>query len=778
MRNDDIGDWRLWRHLLVRGAGFSAEGVLRLADTELAGAADTVAASDRQDDQGMWERFEDEYEAAARRISAELQKIASRDDFLRALTWQNHRLVDGAVRPFLQWDATSGKRNSKHRQREELIANYWQRYCVKNDTIGFFGPSAWGRIEDELTSSVRPGHRLIRDGDVYFEAWAVDALARAVERVPGMGPWLMPRMVSFIRLEGDDVVPPIGPRVRLAPAQREVLRLSDGTMRLNAIAERAGLSLAEAEESVAALAKRRWVVHALELPITPHPEEDLRAFLEGVGDDEPRDVALGWLDSLEEARRHVWKAERADELAEALGGLDALFATITGTDSTRNEGRTYGGRTLVYHDTSRDLDISVGRDLIGACRPIGLLARAARWFCFRIGEEVRDTLVSVHAKAVDKHGGPVDLSTLWFESLRPLTRVIEQSLELTEKEFTEKWSRIIPLPEDGREIHFAHDDLLPSVFEEFPDTAPGWEGARYFCPDVMVAAPDLDAPSYNRKLVLGEIHMAINTVRSHCFVTQHPNQAELLATVDEDFPEPRLLTVLPKESPPRLSVRTHPGLIRDTDRLVEFSHHTVPAGRPGLYLSRDVTATEEAGRIVVHLPDGHRHELIDVFSEMLMGMVIDRFQLFSDRPHMPRVSIDDLVIARESWRISAGDLTFANERQEARRFVRTRRWRTDSGMPRFVFAKSRAAEKPVYVDFDSPVYVNALSKLVRRTLADERLADKTITFVEMFPAHDDLWLTDATGARYTSELRFTWVDQRRRTHSEGSATHPTKGAEE
>ena len=70
--------------------------------------------------------------------------------------------------------------------------------------------------------------------------------------------------------------------------------------------------------------------------------------------------------------------------------------------------------------------------------------------------------------------------------------------------------------------------------------------------------------------------------------------------------------------------------------------------------------------------------------------------------------------------------------------------------------------KPVYVDFASPVYVNVLAKIVRRTNADEQRPDKTITVVEMLPAYDALWLADHEGNTYTSELRFTWVDDRRR----------------
>jgi hypothetical protein len=106
-------------------------------------------------------------------------------------------------------------------------------------------------------------------------------------------------------------------------------------------------------------------------------------------------------------------------------------------------------------------------------------------------------------------------------------------------------------------------------------------------------------------------------------------------------------------------------------------------------------------------------------------------------------------------------LDFAAEKDEAMRFVRTRKWAAALGLPRYVFAKSDAEEKPVYVDFTSPIYVNALAKMVRRTNAAERLPDKTITVVEMLPGHEDLWLTDHEGNRYTSELRLAWVDDQR-----------------
>jgi hypothetical protein len=759
MQTEDMDDWRWWRQVLVRSSGFPANSVLRLASEELARKADSLANADRGSE--VWRAFCGEFRDATVRLAIEMQSIASQDDFLQAVTWQNHRLMDRAIRPFLRWDPAKDNRHFRHRQREELIANYWQRYCVKNDTIGFFGPSGWGKVDDCARTRFAPGERMLLSSEVFFETWAIDRLAEVIEKMPRMREWLMPRRLSSIKLDGNALVEPIGRRVMLTPEHVGVLRSCDGTTHAHDIAIRANLDLPVALEILQVLQRRHWISWKLELPVTPWPERDLRRFLDGVGDEKARHLALEWLDSLEAARDQVRDSTSAGTLADALTSMDELFERITGAASERNEGRTYGGRTLVYHDSSRDIDIVLGDDLLAATRPLRLLSRAARWYCSRLGEEARDSLRDVYRRAVAKHGQPVHLPTIWFASLLALHRSIEASTKQIDQEFTKKWAAIIPVLADTREMCYDYDQLLPLVDEAFAAPGPGWPEARYFCPDVMVSATDLNSlHNGDLMLVLGEAHMAINTMGKNCHVTQHPDKADLISFVEEDFPEPRLLMVLPKESPPELTVRAHPALIRDRDILVEVTHHTVAADRPGLVLSRDVDVVEIDGTIMARLPGGEVFDLLDVFAEMLTSMVANRFQLFADRQHTPRVKVDHLVVSRESWRFNPADLDFATEKDEAARFVRTRQWAAAWEIPRYVFVKSNAAEKPVYVDFTSPIYVNILAKMVRRTNADEQLPDKTITIVEMLPAHDDLWLTDQEGNRYTSELRFTWVDDR------------------
>ena len=75
-----------------------------------------------------------------------LREFAQDAMFQEAVIWQNRQAFETAVQSVAR-ERRDPARNQRQRNHEELIANYAQRYCVKNDTIGFFGPVAWGRIE-------------------------------------------------------------------------------------------------------------------------------------------------------------------------------------------------------------------------------------------------------------------------------------------------------------------------------------------------------------------------------------------------------------------------------------------------------------------------------------------------------------------------------------------------------------------------------------------------------------------------------------------------------
>lgn len=67
------------------------------------------------------------------------------------------------------------------------MADYRQRYCLKNDTIGFFGPVAWGQIESgSRVLKLDHGPSLIKRHQTHFEYWAIDKIAASFSLREGM----------------------------------------------------------------------------------------------------------------------------------------------------------------------------------------------------------------------------------------------------------------------------------------------------------------------------------------------------------------------------------------------------------------------------------------------------------------------------------------------------------------------------------------------------------------------------------------------------------------
>jgi hypothetical protein len=139
------GEWALWRDIAVRTAGFPVAGL------DIFGSPDEQAA---------------------------LRAVARDPLFRTAVTWQNRAAMHNAVAKIAAGATASG---SRQRQREEVVASYWQRYCAKNDTIGFFGPLAWGRAADDGPAIQASCGQLISESTVHFEAWAIQALAEALD---------------------------------------------------------------------------------------------------------------------------------------------------------------------------------------------------------------------------------------------------------------------------------------------------------------------------------------------------------------------------------------------------------------------------------------------------------------------------------------------------------------------------------------------------------------------------------------------------------------------
>ncbi|GAA2787176.1 lantibiotic dehydratase [Crossiella cryophila] len=731
--------WRLWDQFALRGPGFPANGVLRLAPAGLAQAADKFDRDDRLT--GVdWTGFEETYQEAAVQTALDLQDIAARPDFRAAVAWQNRPVLTTGIKPFLDWTPTAAGRTSMPRQREELIAHYWQRFCVKNDTIGFFGPVGWGRWDLTQTGvTVEPGESLIAETNVYFASWAIDTLARTLE--PGLRQWIAPRRVPFVHIGPDAVTIPSRPPQPITPDQHRLLTQCDGTRSAHHLAQ-ANPDL-DVPALLADLVGRRWLVWRLEIPADAHPERWLRTWLSTVEDEPQRAQAIVALDTLERGRAEVAAATDADTLAAAFTKLEQDFVALTDTAAVREKSAsTAPCRALVYSDCRRSATATAGHRVLDALAPLSLFLTSATWLTANLADRVLQRAEEVFDRlAAD---GPVNLAEFWFACMPILHGAAAEDATELQKEFQRRWA-IILNPGSGNRVARSTKDIEHRVSVAFGNRAPGWTAARYLSPDILLTEDHL---------VLGELHIATNTLGASLFVNQHPDQSELLAGTTRDHPGPRLLPLLPKEHRSRLSARIRHTLIRPEDHYVALVDHTADPSRPHTHASADIQV-ERHDTLRAVLPDGTRFPVIDVFGHVLTTLAMDLFRLVPEAPHTPRITVDTLVVTRETWRFPAAEVTAAEERSEPRRFVRLRQWREANTLPRFVFVTSPAEPRPFYVDFDSPVYLNILAKAVRRLARKDPAGQLTIT--EMLPTPDQAWLPDHNREPHTAELRFVAV---------------------
>jgi hypothetical protein len=333
----DNGKWALWRWVCLRGAGFPAAEVLKLSNPAAATSADKILEAEEFEDEARqaalqaarnelelavsderrqamklidrlrmgkrinqvvpgyaaesvrilneamqqvdhsWASFHEIFRTSSAVVSQAVREIASRDDFREALVWQNRQALGGSVNHLLDSSPNKTSGASARRAREALVAKYLQRYCTKNDTIGFFGPVGWVRLSPEGEPiAVRPGPRLVASRNVYFEVWCIDAIADTLAQDRSLKYWTAPRRMSYLSLDGTSLLLPARPPLKLSFKQAAVLNACDGELSAREIARsllrNTSLGFSNEAEIFQLLDQLResdFIVWELEIPIDP-----------------------------------------------------------------------------------------------------------------------------------------------------------------------------------------------------------------------------------------------------------------------------------------------------------------------------------------------------------------------------------------------------------------------------------------------------------------------------------------------------------------------------
>ncbi len=768
-------DWQVWRTALLRTTGFGVDGLDLLAAPTCAASADA-----HLDDAETRDAFVEAYTAAAHECGRVACEIAADPRFREAITWQNTNALyalDGLVK-----GGPDGRRNAKRRIREEVVARYWQRYCAKNETIGFFGPIDWVTLDPEAPPvTLRTGPGVVRDRFVFFEYRAVAAYAEVLATDPVVRPWLPVGLAPQLTIAGRQVRRPTQAPLPLSKVEAAVLARCDGQRSAVEVARDAcadpALGLRKEADVYLVLDRmvEQQVLHwGLDLPQHPRAEQVLAAGIDAIADDAARKLARSGFDRLVAARDAV-AAAAGDPiaLAAALARLDEEFVAVTGGETRHRSGQMYAGRALCYEDTTRDLDVVFGGAVLDAiAEPMAVLLQAARWLTAALADVYTGALRELYADLAadlpatastdptrEPHGVP--LGELWFLAQGMLFGGGERPVDGVAAEFARRWAGLFGLdrlvPGQSR-LTVSAAELAAQVDEVFPADRPGWSAARTHSPDLHICAPDVDAVGRGEfTVVMGEMHTAWPTFDNSAFLPGHPAPEELRDALAADRGPGQVLPLFPVDWP-RYTGRVCRALDNDTD--VDLAFVAAPgADRSRLLPVTAAIVVETDGDLWASVPDGRRWPLIEVFAGLVAMHAVDGFKLVAAAGHCPRITIDRLVVARETWRTTVGGTGLADKAPHPDRYLTARRWRRSLGLPERVYVKIGTETKPCYVDFSSPLYVGSLAAMLRAAHLSGG-PDVPVVVSEMLPDPDDAWVPDGTGQRYFSELRLQFRDPR------------------
>ncbi|TMM39836.1 MAG: hypothetical protein E6F99_06535 [Actinobacteria bacterium] len=743
---DDVvrldGGWRLWRVAALRSAGLPFGVVQELAVPAL---LDQPAGSDR-----------DRAIRAAR--TAQFDRLIRNEVLREALAWQNPALADSWPRHYADRLAAGGEPHLANRAyREVVLARYAQRYCARNESIGFFGAVAWARLVDADCGLRYSGAGGVRRRTSFLETWAAAAVAQALERTPGVFDLLPVRLHAACSVAGGMVREPRRPPVRYSGLAGAVLTAVDGVRTVGAVLAHAAAATGDDADEVRAellrLRDRGVLRIGFRVPHHERPELLLRGQIERLPDPSVRDGLLAALDGVAAAATAAADARGPAAVTTALGEVSrSLVAAGCTAESTGR--RASHGRTPVYLDCRRDVDVTLGADLIdGLATPLGVLLDSARWLAAEVADAVEAELRRSWRWLLTRRD-EVTLADLQFAAGDVLAtggqavREVQEDLQL-------RWSEIISAGATAP-LHLRGDRVRAMADALFPSPGPlRWAASRQHSPDLLLGRTADGATCW----VLGELHVAMNTLESRLFRTQCDDPAELVESTARDMSRGRVVPVYPRHAA-GATARTSPPTALDPPGRYRYWSYDADDGRAEGAVSVPATAVtvhEVDGRLIGRA-EGHGWSapVLEFFGEFLSAVTVNLFTLRPRAPHLYRVLIDDLVICRESWSFPAGEVPVPVRPGGDAGYQRLRDWGRAAGMPRHVFVRTPGERKPYYVDFAAPLLLANLARAVRR--AAEADPQAVIDVVEMLPSPDQLWLTDAAGHRYTSEFRMVAVD--------------------
>jgi len=693
-----------------------AAAVAECEATRLA-AARAVAEAERQ--------FGPAFDATRRALWAR----TARDDFQDALFLSNATLWDMAQRFSPPAD---GARNSKMRQREDTLWMYLQRLAAKNETNAFFGPVNYGRLSDE------PGAAPVRTDMRPDSAFAV---AYAAE-------WLVADLAAAIA--DDPRLAEIVPLVRRGTRRRQDIGQAAGDgLSLRSLCATGGDGTARARADIdRALAARR-LERRVVVPADAVDQLDaLRRAVDELAPDtsEERVAVAGWRDLIDrvDALRTGFAGVGGADRRRALETLEAVVTDRLGTPARRNAGRMFRTRQALYEDGFGGATTTLAQELLAHVaedlRAVSLAARAEAHHTQRI-DMAQATAVFDRAFA-GRAGVPYDVFVKAISGAAPRERTDDiDALAAARDRFRARWrDALAEATEDDRWSPAALQGLTEGLTLD-----PAW----VMSPDLLLARDG----NRGYRWVLGEVHHGITA--DGWMLAFHPERAKIRAAIDAHLAglcsaggcvAANLVLARQMKTAPQV----YPGIVVEMNGQAAGRPERPPLGLGDLRVVRapgGLRLVDPASKREVRFyPPAFGFDAESYRPFSLFSFPIPALPPVPAGRTAPRFGRRHFVVERARWWLPAAELdALSRAGAPAAQYLALRRWAGERGLPPRGFAKFPSQPKPVFVDLDTPLSLQAMLAC--------RGAGEDGVLTEMLPDEDALWFAPDGRAR-TSELRL------------------------
>lgn len=695
--------------------------------------------------------------AADERLHVQVRNAASDHRFQEAVAWQNRTFQQGAFSAYL----ASTDTGRKARRRRRNIVKYIQRYTTKNESIGFFGPFGWGSFAaGPLVCEAGP--QLISKQSVYFEYWAIDTVVKGLSRDRDMLLNTAPYIAPNVRLDGDQLFTPYG-QITVSPTQGEFLRACDGTrvasVLMDEFLNKPGAGLNSPDEFLMMLEQLReaeTIVWRPPAPVQLRPEVALIEAINGIPDPSVVARLIQPLTVLEKAREAISTCTDSQERINALLRFDQVFENTIGRPAHHEKERVASGRSPVFEDCVRDFRLNLPDSLAEQIGPsLVMVMKSARWFGAQLTLQYRE-FVGGHFDALVEPGSELALTDLWV-AIQQDRDVLKALVDDVVEQLQEHWQEIINVEDvsNAAPLVFSLDDIAAAVDEQFNVETPGWPGARFQSPDLMIAAKDCNAiESGNWTAILGEVHPLFNILTQETISATSPDEQAILKRAALERPERELVPVRARSG---FGHRTRYVAAQANDISILFDDSGSFKSVSDTLRIADLSCyRDERGLRIRTRDDSQDFDALSFLAPQVRALAVGKFKMFKSRAYRPRIMIDRLVIARETWRQPFADLAFCRAKTRQQRYLEARRWARALKLPRWCFYQMPNVRKPWFVDFQSPVLVDLFTE--QSTSAAEENPQAELSISEMLPNPEQAWLHDIDGQRYTSEFRLAVRD--------------------